>query len=219
MKHITTAIFDLDGTLLNTLTDLSTGVNLALSKFGYPERTVDEVRQFVGNGLAKLVERALPDGRNNPDYEAVLAETRVQYAAHREDTTAPYEGILPLLRKLTDAGLTLGVVSNKPDAHVKALCRLHFGELVTAAVGSMEGVRLKPAPDSVLHTMELLHSDKAHTVYIGDSDVDLQTAQNAGIPCISVLWGFRDKENLLQAGGNIFAQEPEDIAEIICKNE
>lgn len=219
MKHITTAIFDLDGTLLNTLTDLSTGVNLALRKYGYPERTVDEVRQFVGNGLAKLVERALPDGRNNPDYEAVLAETRVQYAAHREDTTAPYEGILPLLRKLTDAGLTLGVVSNKPDAHVKALCRLHFGELVTAAVGSMEGVRLKPAPDSVLHTMELLHSDKAHTVYIGDSDVDLQTAQNAGIPCISVLWGFRDKENLLQAGGNIFAQEPEDIAEIICKNE
>lgn len=212
-------IFDLDGTLLNTLHDLGTGVNLALAQFGYPQRTMDEVRQFVGNGLGKLVERALPDGTQNPDYESVLAETRTQYAAHREDTTAPYSGITEMLDALLDAGYTLGVVSNKPDVHVKALCKAHFGSRIAAAVGARDGVRLKPAPDSVLAVMKLLHADKAHTVYIGDSDVDLETARNAEIPCISVLWGFRDEPFLRAAGGSIFVQEPREIAEIFCSNE
>ena len=214
-----TIIFDLDGTLLNTLHDLAAGVNLALQKFGYPQRTTEEVRQFVGNGLGKLVERALPNGLQNPDYQPVLNETRAQYAAHREDTTAPYDGIPEMLDALLAAGYTLGVVSNKPDIHVKALCKTHFGDRIAAAVGAKDGVRLKPAPDALLSVMELLHADKSNTVYIGDSDVDLETARNTEIPCISVLWGFRDMPFLRAAGGCIFVQEPKEIADIFCKNE
>ena len=214
-----TIIFDLDGTLLNTLDDLRTGVNLALRKYGYPERTLAEVRQFVGNGLATLVARALPDGRENPDYDAVLAETRAQYAAHREDTTAPYAGIIEMLDALIAAGYRLGVVSNKPDIHTKALCQAHFGSRIAAAVGAKDGVPLKPAPDSVLECMAQLHADSAHTVYIGDSEVDLETARNAGIPCISVLWGFRDADQLKQAGSCIFVHEPNEIVSIFRNNQ
>ena len=211
MKQTKAVIFDLDGTLLNTLTDLANSVNLALTQNGYPARTLAEVRQFVGNGIAKLVERALPEGTANPDYDRVLADTRALYAAKCRENTAPYSGIPELLSALQEKGIQLAVVSNKPDAQVKTLCKEYFGDRIAVAIGQQEGVRLKPAPDSLLHTMELLRCGKDETVYVGDSDVDIQTAANAGIPCISVLWGFRDYELLKESGGTVFVKSPAEM--------
>ncbi len=212
MKHIKAVIFDLDGTLLDTLTDLANSVNLALTQNGYPARTTEEVRRFVGNGIAKLVERALPEGTANPDYDKVLADTRALYAAKCRENTAPYSGITALIRTLHDRGIRLAVVSNKPDAQVKSLCAEHFCSKIAVAIGQQEGVRLKPAPDSLLHAMKLLGCSPDETVYVGDSDVDIQTAANAGIPCISVLWGFRDYDLLKEAGGRVFVESPAEIA-------
>ncbi len=214
-NRIKAVIFDLDGTLLDTLTDLMNAVNHGLHTYGYPERTRDEVRCFVGNGIMKLVERAIPDGTANPDYEAVCAETKRHYAAHCEDNTAPYAGILPMLQALKAAGYLTAVVSNKPDAQVRHLCDVHFSGLMDAAAGAADGIRLKPAPDTLLRILDELHTPKEAAVYVGDSDVDLLTAQNAGIPCISVLWGFRGRDVLESAGGNRFAQTPHEILQFL----
>lgn len=203
-------IFDLDGTLLNTLTDLKNSLNAALRQNGLPERTTDEVRRFVGNGLGKLVFRAIPDGDKNPLYEKVLADTRAIYAAHSNDTTCPYDGIPELLDALIQRGYRLGVVSNKPDAQVKSLCRIYFPS-VQAAVGQREGVPLKPAPDSVLEAIRQLGFHTENAVYVGDSEVDVHTAKNTGIPCISVLWGFRTKEWLLESGAFCFTESPSEM--------
>ena len=204
-------LFDLDGTLLDTLADLRDSLNGALQRYGFPPRTTEEVRRFVGNGLAKLVERAVPDGISDSLYPAVLAETRRLYALHCEDQTKPYDGILPMLDTLRAAGYALGVVSNKPDVHVRRLCRAHFGERIAVAVGSKEGCALKPAPDALLLAMKELGTDPAHTIYIGDSDVDVITAANTGVPCISVLWGFRSRAEITAAGGRVFAEFASEI--------
>lgn len=203
-------IFDLDGTLLDTLIDLRDSVNAALSQNGFPERTTAEVRQFVGNGLGKLVERAIPDGKANPLCEQVLADTRKIYAQKSNDSTKPYDGIPALLHALLDKGYQLAVVSNKPDAQVKSLCKIYFPE-IPVAVGQREGFRLKPAPDSVQETIRLLACVPEDVVYVGDSEVDIQTARNAGIPCISVLWGFRSKQQLIEAGADCFAETPAEM--------
>ena len=203
-------IFDLDGTLLDTLIDLRDSVNAALSQNGFPERTTAEVRQFVGNGLGKLVERAIPDGKANPLCEQVLADTRKIYAQKSNDSTKPYDGIPALLHSLLAKGYQLAVVSNKPDAQVKSLCKIYFPE-IPVAVGQREGFRLKPAPDSVLETIRLLACSSEDVVYVGDSEVDVQTARNAGIPCISVLWGFRSKQQLIDAGADCFAETPAEM--------
>ena len=210
-QNIRAVIFDLDGTLLDTLTDLMNAVNHALTVYGFPVRTREEVRTFVGNGLAKLVSRALPNGSSTPLYADVLAETKRHYAEHCRDNTAPYAGIPEMLRELHQKGFLLGVVSNKPDAQVKALCQSDFGDLISFAAGASDGVRMKPAPDTLLACMEALHCKPAETVYVGDSDVDIQTAANAGVPCISVLWGFRDRAFLTASGAGIFAQSPCEI--------
>ncbi len=203
-------VFDLDGTLLDTLIDLRDSVNAALSQNGFPERTTAEVRQFVGNGLGKLVERAIPDGKANPLCEQVLADTRKIYAQKSNDSTKPYDGIPALLHALLDKGYQLAVVSNKPDAQVKSLCKIYFPE-IPVAVGQREGFRLKPAPDSVQETIRLLACSSEDVVYVGDSEVDIQTARNAGIPCISVLWGFRSKQQLIDAGADCFAETPAEM--------
>lgn len=203
-------IFDLDGTLLDTLIDLRDSVNAALSQNGFPERTTAEVRQFVGNGLGKLVERAIPDGKANPLCEQVLADTRKIYAKKSNDSTKPYDGIPALLHALLAKGYQLAVVSNKPDAQVKSLCKIYFPE-IPVAVGQREGFRLKPAPDSVQETIRLLACVPDDVVYVGDSEVDIQTARNAGIPCISVLWGFRSKQQLIDAGADCFAETPAEM--------
>ena len=203
-------IFDLDGTLLDTLNDLKNSLNEALRKNGLPERTTDETRRFVGNGLGKLIERAIPNGKDNPLYDKVLQDMRAIYAERANETTCPYDGIPPLLLMLKQRGYQLAVVSNKPDAQVKALCQTYFPE-IPVAVGQREGFRLKPAPDTVLETIRQLGCAANETVYVGDSEVDVQTARNTGIPCISVLWGFRTKQTLLESGAECFAGSPAEM--------
>ena len=207
-----TVVFDLDGTLLNTLDDLTDATNAALTRVGLPSRTRDEVRAFVGNGIAKLIERAV--GETGKLYQAeALAEFKRYYAVHCADKTAPYEGILSLLQTLQEKGVQTAVVSNKADFAVKSLAKTYFDGLLLTAVGEneAEGIRKKPAPDSLLAVMEQLSATAETTVYVGDSDVDIQTAKNAGVECICVTWGFRDKAFLLEEGGRLFVDTPAEI--------
>lgn len=197
---ITTIVFDLDGTLLDTLEDLTDSVNYALKKFGFPQRTIDEIRSFVGNGIANLIARVLPDGNENPRYGEVLKTFREYYALHCKDKTRPYGGILQMLDSLQGDAYQMAVVSNKFDAAVKELCELYFGDRIRAAVGESEKVRKKPAPDAVYQVLEELSVSPEQAVYVGDSDVDLATAANVPMTCISVTWGFRSREQLLAAG-------------------
>ena len=193
-------LFDLDGTLLDTLEDLYQSVNAALTACGFPERTRMEVRSFVGNGVRNLMVRSVPDGEENPKFEECFQKFREHYAAHLNDHTAPYAGIMELLAELKEKGIPTAVVSNKSDAAVKELCRETFGDLVPLAIGESERVKKKPAPDTVIEAAAGIGVPLKDCVYVGDSEVDLATAENAGIPCISVSWGFRDKELLESLG-------------------
>ena len=209
-----TYIFDLDGTLLSTLVDLAASCNYALRTNGMPERTVDEVRRFVGNGVKKLMERAIPGGLDNPAFDKTYADFRQHYMQHNLDTTKPYDGVMELLAELQRRGKKVAVVSNKFYAATQELCRHFFGNLVPVAIGEREDIRKKPAPDTVIEAMRQLGVTANGAVYIGDSDVDIETAQNSGMPCISVLWGFRDKEFLLQHGAKTLVKTPEEILSI-----
>ena len=195
MKY-TCAIFDLDGTLLNTLDDLKNAVNAALAKRGYPARTLDEVRLFVGNGVARLIERAVPEGTSAAETAAILADFRDYYNAHINVETHPYAGVAALLGKLRAAGVKIGVNSNKYDAAVQLLMNDHFPGLFDKAVGESETVPKKPSPIGVETLLKALDAYAESAVYIGDSGVDEQTAKNAGLPFIWVSWGFRRKEEL-----------------------
>ncbi len=197
---IKTIVFDLDGTLLDTLEDLTDSVNEAIGRFGFPERSVEEIRSFVGNGIAKLIERVLPEGTKDPHYEEILKVFREYYALHCKDKTKPYDGILRMLEQLREQGYRMAVVSNKFDAAVKELCALYFGDRILNAVGESEKVRKKPAPDAVYRVLEELSVSSEQAVYVGDSDVDLATAKNVPMTCISVTWGFRSRQQLLEAG-------------------
>ena len=225
-----TFIFDLDGTLLDTLQDLANSVNYALRQHGMPEHSIDDIRRFVGNGVRLLMERAIPDGARNPQFEATFATFRQHYMQHSLDTTRPYDGIPEMLRELKARGCKLAVVSNKMMAATQELIR-HFFPEIEVAIGEHEaaGIRKKPAPDTVFEALrQLNHGDgsldpssqgdcdqenRPHdpAVYVGDSDVDLETARNSGLPCISVLWGFRSREFLLAHGATTFAERPADI--------
>lgn len=197
---VDTIIFDLDGTLLNTLEDLTDSVNYVMERYGLPLHTIEEIRSYVGNGAAKLIERAIPDGIGNPEYAKILEEYREHYAQHCEDKAAPYEGVIELLASLKKSGYHLAIVSNKPDKAVKQLCRRHFIEYVQEAIGESDEVKKKPAPDMVYRALASLSSDASRAVYVGDSEVDLQTAANVPMTCISVTWGFRTRDQLLAAG-------------------
>lgn len=210
-NQIRAIIFDLDGTLLDTLTDLANSLNGALHMHGLPERTADEVRQFVGNGIAKLAERALEGGKSHPLYGDVLRDTKALYTQKQQEHTAPYPGIPELLSDLHAAGYRLGVVSNKPDEHVKTLCRTFFSKWIQCAVGQRGDMPLKPSAAPLLCAIRELQCTIPETVYVGDSDVDIETARSAGVPCISVLWGFRDRNQLEQAGASFFAQNPAEM--------
>ena len=209
-----TYIFDLDGTLLNTLGDLAASTNNALRQFSMPEHSIDDVRQFVGNGVGKLIERAIPDGLKNPLYEDVLATFRKHYMQHSLDTTSPYPGIEHLLHTLRSMDCNVAVVSNKFYNATVELCRHFFADTVEVAIGEREDIKRKPAPDTVFEAMRQLGVTADDTVYVGDSEVDVATARNAGIPCISVLWGFRDKDFLIEHGATTFVNKPDEILKI-----
>ena len=211
MHKYKTYIFDLDGTLLSTLADLAASTNYALRTHHMPERSLDEVRRFVGNGVKKLMERAIPDGLNNPLFEETFDTFRQHYMQHNLDTTQPYPGIMQMLEQLKAEGKNIAVVSNKFYAATRELCRHFFGDLVPVAIGEREDIRKKPAPDTVIEALRELGVDKEGAVYIGDSDVDIMTAKNSGMPCVSVLWGFRDKEFLLEHGATTLISQPEDM--------
>lgn len=206
-------IFDLDGTLLNTLDDLADSTNYALSRFGYPTRTIEEVRQFVGNGVAKLIERAIPEGKNNPNFEKCLAIFKENYAQNMYNKTVPYNGIIEMLSNLKSKGIKIAVVSNKFDLAVKELCKKYFEGFIDFAAGENEaqGIRKKPAPDTVISVLNEFNFAPEDAVYVGDSDVDIMTAKNSKMSCISVTWGFRDEKFLLENGATILINAPSEI--------
>jgi len=206
-------IFDLDGTLLDTLTDLAASCNYALRTHGMPEHSIDDVRRFVGNGVRKLMERAIPDGEANPDFEATFATFREYYMHHSLDTTKPYPGIMDALVELRARGCRLAVVSNKMMAATVELCKHFFPDTIEVAIGEneAEGIRKKPAPDTVYAALKQLGVSEDNAVYVGDSDVDLDTAHNSGLPCISVLWGFRDRDFLLDHGATTLITNPKEL--------
>ena len=211
MKDFDTYIFDLDGTLLSSLDDLAASTNYALRWAGMPERTLEEVRMFVGNGVKLLMERAIPDGQQNPRFEEVYAKFREHYLKHNLDRTRPYDGVLELLAELKQRGKKLAIVSNKFYAATQDLAHHFFADTIEVAIGERVNIRKKPAPDTVLEALRQLGASKDGAVYIGDSDVDVMTAKNSGLPCISVLWGFRDKEFLIEHGATLFVETPHDI--------
>jgi len=211
MRQYSTYIFDLDGTLLATLGDLTASVNHAMRAFDMPCHTVDDVRRFVGNGIKRLIERAVPLGLANPQYNNVYEVFMEHYLKHSLDTTRPYDGVPELLAELKRRGRKMAVVSNKYCTATEALCRHFFSDYISVAIGESETVRKKPSPDSVLEAMRRLNADPATTVYVGDSEVDVATARNSGLPCISVLWGFRDKDFLVGHGAAVFVSNPMEI--------
>ena len=214
--HYDAVIFDLDGTLLNTLDDLADSANHALETCGFPRRTVDEIRRFVGNGVAMLIRRAVPEGTAPSAEAACLAEFRQYYLTHMRCKTAPYPGIPELLDSLRAAGCAVAVVSNKFDAAVKELCADYFGARVPVAIGESAGVRKKPAPDTVFRALEELGVPAERAVYVGDSDVDVETARNAGMDCVAVSWGFRDEAFLRAHGAEVIAPTPEALARVLA---
>ena len=211
-----TYIFDLDGTLLDTLQDLANSVNYALRQHGMPTHSVDAVRSFVGNGVRLLMERAVPDGARNPQFEDTFATFRQHYMQHSLDTTRPYVDIPELIHELKTRGCHLAVVSNKMMAATQELVR-HFFPEIEVAIGEHEaaGIHKKPAPDTVYEALRQLGTSPfgEGAVYVGDSDVDIDTARNSGLPCISVLWGFRSRDFLLDHGATTFVEHPLDILE------
>lgn len=208
-------IFDLDGTILNTLDDLACSTNYALACNQLPLRTTEEVRTFVGNGIRKLIERAVPAGTGKNVVEKVYWDFTAHYKEHCADMTKPYEGIVEVIARLRKMGYLTAVVSNKTDFAVQELCGQYFPGLFDYVVGEKEGIRRKPCPDSALAVLDKLQIEKTETIYIGDSDVDIQTAGNAGIEMICVEWGFRDREFLLNQGAVTIVKNPQDIIEIL----
>ncbi|MGM9681265.1 MAG: HAD-IIIA family hydrolase [Eubacteriales bacterium] len=215
MKNKNTVIFDLDGTLLNTLRDLTDATNFALRESGYPEKTEDQVRSYVGNGIRRLIELAVPGGSKDPKFDATLETFKSYYAVHCNDQTKAYDGIPELLKNLKDGGYKLAIVSNKADFAVQTLRERYFSDTVPVAIGESEKVRKKPAPDSVLEALRRLDSTPEQAVYVGDSDVDIQTAKNAEMDCISVTWGFRSVGFLVANGATCTVDRPDEIRKLL----
>lgn len=206
-------LFDLDGTLLDTITDLASAVNHTMERYGYPTHTVEAITDMVGNGVRSLVASALPGGTENPEFPKVLADFRAYYELHKLDATAPYEGINAMLEALSAAGVPVGIVSNKLDPAVKALAATFFPHTVRVAIGEREGIARKPAPDAVFAALEALGVGREGAAYIGDSEVDVLTAKNAGLVGLSVGWGFRTEADLIAAGADRVFKTPAELCE------
>lgn len=206
-------IFDLDGTLLNTLEDLTDAVNAAMKRNSLPVRTLEEVRRFVGNGIVKLVERAVPEGKKNPVFDKALQDFKSYYQAHCWNKTAPYPGVMDMLVELAEKKVGTAIVSNKADAAVQKLKTYYFDEVIAVARGEneKEGIPKKPAPEMVFGALRELGVSPEEAIYVGDSDVDIKTAENAGMPCLSVCWGFRDENFLKKHGADRLIYKPEEI--------
>lgn len=211
----TSVIFDLDGTLLDTLGDLHAAVNYALREFSFPERSLDEVRSFIGNGVVKLMERSTPDGIDSETQTRCLDVFRAYYLEHMRDMTAPFEGVTELMAELRAKGIKIAVVSNKLHEAVKELCEEYFPGLIDEAIGVLFEEERKPNPINVLKALEIFGADRYSAVYIGDSEVDVQTAHNAVLKCIGVTWGFRTKQELLEAGAEFIADNCSQVREFI----
>ena len=212
---INTVVFDMDGTVLNTLDDLTDAVNYVFSKFDLPPRSQEEYRKFFGNGIGYAMKCAAPEGTPDSLFDKMIPVFREYYDKHCLDKTRPYEGILELMKALKDKGYKMAIVSNKIDSAVKELNERFFSEYVTVSIGEKAGIKRKPAADTVLAALDELGSSRDEAIYVGDSEVDLQTARNSGLSCIAVLWGFRDKDLLIENGATTFAEKPMDVARIL----
>lgn len=208
-------IFDLDGTLLNTVKDLHIALNYALKTHNFPEKTIAETQMLLGNGIDILVAGAIPNGKNNPKFTETYTTFKEYYSQHLNDYTAPYSGIIPLLQELKSRNIKMGIVSNKFDEGVKALAQQYFSNLIDNVQGTSDTVKKKPAPDAVYALIKKLHAENEKNIYVGDSDVDIETAKNAHIPCISVSWGFRSRAFLESIGANPLIDRPEDLLKYI----
>lgn len=208
-------VFDLDGTLLDTLTDLAASTNYALRSCGMPEHSIDDVRRFVGNGVRMLMTRAVPDGESNPRFDEAFSVFRQHYMQHCLDTTCPYPGIMDALAKLKEKGMMLAIVSNKMQVATEELRQHFFSQYIDVAIGESAAIRKKPAPDTVNEALRLLGISHDEAIYVGDSDVDIDTARAAMMPCASVLWGFRDRQFLLNHGATRLLSSPEELLSLV----
>lgn len=210
-KKYQAVVFDLDGTLLNTLEDLQDSVNYGLRKYGMEERALEQIRNSVGNGVQRLLELSVPAGTSQEMFEKVFAAFKEHYAVHCNDKTDLYPGIRKLLAELKEKGFQMAIVSNKLQEGVDALYAQYFKDYITIAIGARDGIRKKPAPDTVLEALRVMELSKEQAVYVGDSEVDIATAVNTGMDCITVAWGFRTRQEQLAAGATVFADTPEEI--------
>ena len=219
MAQYNAVLFDMDGTLLDTITDIADALNQTLSDFGYPTHSKNDVKRFIGSGAYQLMERALPDFTDRAEIEKLLADYRRQYEQRICAKTAPFPGVLPMLTALDEAGLTLAIISNKGDTNVKRLAKEHFGKLIRVTVGAKEAVPLKPEPDMLEIALRELKVDPEHTLYIGDAATDFQAAQSAGMDCILVRWGYGDPYTLAQLSPLFFADDPAELPMLILQEE
>ncbi len=219
MNNNKCVIFDLDGTLLYTLEDLKNSVNFALVKSGFKERSLDEVREFVGNGIENLMRKSVPENTSENDFQTCFEDFKKHYKLHSEDNTKEYNGITEMLKTLKQNNVLLAVVSNKADFAVKTLCDKYFGGLLNVAVGEREGIKRKPSPDSVNEVIKYLNVDKKNCFYVGDSDVDVKTARNAELKCIACTWGFRSVSVLEKENPEYIINNVKDILKIVGVNE
>jgi len=208
-------LLDLDGTVLNTLDDLADSVNYALSSLGFPIRSRDDIRRICGNGPHNLIQKSLPENADNDAFEKCLVNFKKHYEINKTNKTAPYDGILPALAKLKELGFKLAIVSNKHDDALRDLCDKYFAEYIDFSIGSSDLLPKKPAPDMVYYALDKLGVDRKSAVYVGDSEVDILTAKNAGLPCISVVWGFRDEDVLIKSGASNIIYSPDKLIEAI----
>jgi phosphoglycolate phosphatase len=213
------ALFDMDGTLLDTAEDISDALNHALSGFGYPTHTQDAIKGFLGNGAYQLVERALPELTDGAEIKRVLAAYRLRYNTCLNVRTRPYPGVLPMLAALHEAGLKLAVISNKGDGNIRLLAEAHFGGLIRVAVGARDGVPLKPAPDMPRAAMRRLGVHPGRALFVGDSAMDFHAAQNAGTDCILAHWGYGDPKALSLLKPQCFANDPAELTTLILQQQ
>ncbi len=208
-------IFDMDGTLLDTLEDISDSVNYALAGFGFPLRDISEIRNYVGNGVIRMMELSVPNGLQKPRFNDAVSLFREHYSQNCMNKTHPYAGVMDLLKALTKRDYGMAVISNKYDAAVQELNSCYFSKYINVAIGEKEGIAKKPSADMLLEALERLGITSGEAVYVGDSEVDIETAKNAGVDCISVTWGFRDRDWLIGHGAGIIIDYPEEILSLL----